>query len=161
AAGAANVSPAKPVVVAVSGGKLQSVTVTAGKDKVSGAVQSDGTWKSTDDLAYGKTYRVTASILDGAGAPVEKTSSFTTVKPHTVAHTTFQANGMGTLNTGGTYGMGQPVIVAFSEKVADKAAAEKAIDITTTPEVKGKFFWVSSSIVHWRPAKYWAKGTTI
>src|SRR4051794_41596250 len=70
AAGAANVSPAKPVVVAVSGGKLQSVTVTAGKDKVSGAVQSDGTWKSTDDLAYGKTYRVTASILDGAGAPV-------------------------------------------------------------------------------------------
>jgi lipoprotein-anchoring transpeptidase ErfK/SrfK len=68
---------------------------------------------------------------------------------------------MGTLKTGGTYGVGQPVIVAFSRAVKDKAAAEKAITVETTPSVPGKFFWVNNTIVHWRPAKYWAKGTTV
>jgi lipoprotein-anchoring transpeptidase ErfK/SrfK len=162
AAGAAKVSPADPVVVTVEGGTLQSVAVESGKKKLVGAVESDGlTWRSTGTLAYGKTYKVTASILDSTGAKVEKTSAFTTLKPPSVASITFQANGMSALKTGGTYGIGQPVIVAFSRSVSDKAAAQKAIDIQTTPAVKGKFFWVSDSTVHWRPAKYWAKGTKI
>ena len=162
AAGAAKVSPADPVVVTVEGGKLQSVAVESGKRKLGGAVQSDGvTWRSTGTLAYGKTYKVTASILDSTGAKVEKTSAFTTLKPHAVASITFQANGMSALKTGETYGIGQPVIVAFSRSVSDKAAAQRAIDIQTTPEVKGKFFWINDSTVHWRPAKYWAKGTKI
>jgi lipoprotein-anchoring transpeptidase ErfK/SrfK len=160
--GAKNVSPLSPVVVAVKGGQLKSVTVVAGKKKLSGTVQSDGvTWRSTGTLSYGKTYKVTATVLDSTGAKVAKTSAFSTVKPHAIADVTFQANGLGTLKTGGTYGMGQPVIVAFSEPIADKAAAEKAIEISTSPSVKGKFYWVSSSIVHWRPAKYWSKGTTV
>jgi lipoprotein-anchoring transpeptidase ErfK/SrfK len=161
-AGATKVSPTDSVTVAADGGKLQSVTVTAGGKKVSGSMQSDGvTWRSSGNLGYGKTYKVTASVLDSTGAPVQKTSTFSTVKPHAIAGITFQANGLGTLKTGGTYGVGQPVIIAFSEPVTDKAAAEKAIDIQTSPSVKGKFLWVSSSIVHWRPAKYWAKGSTI
>jgi lipoprotein-anchoring transpeptidase ErfK/SrfK len=162
AAGAAKVSPADPVTVAVEGGKLQAVTVVAGAKKVAGTVGDDGvSWKSTGSLAYGTTYKVTASVLDSLGATVEKTSTFTTVKPRSVAGVTFQANGMGVLKTGGTYGVGQPVIVAFSKAVTDKAAAEKAITVETSPAVPGKFFWVNNTIVHWRPAKYWAKGTTV
>ena len=157
---AKGVSPAEPVVVTVNGGALQSVSVTTGKTKVSGSVQADGTWRSTDDLAYGKTYKVTASATDSLGARTEKTSTFTTLKPHTVAKITFQANAMSSLKTGHTYGAGQPVIIAFSHAV-HKAAAEKAIHITTSPAVEGKFYWASSKIVHWRPSKYWAKGTTI
>jgi lipoprotein-anchoring transpeptidase ErfK/SrfK len=158
----AHVSPADEVAVSVEGGTLKSVTVVSGSKSVSGAVQSDGaSWRSTGTLAYGKTYKVTASILDSTGAPVEKTSTFTTLKPSHVAGVTFQANGLNSLKTGGTYGMGQPVIVAFGHAVTNKAAAEKAIVVETTPAVEGKFFWVSSSIVHWRPAKYWAKGTRI
>ncbi len=125
-------------------------------------MESDGvTWRSSGTLSYGKTYKVTASIVDTTGAQVQKTSTFTTIKPKAIAGITFQANGLASLKTGGTYGMGQPVIVAFSHSVSNKAAAEKAIDITTSPAVDGKFHWVSSSIVHWRPAKYWAKGTTV
>jgi len=162
AAGATKVSPTHKVVVTATGGKLESVTVVAGKKKVTGSVQADGvTWRSTGNLAYGKTYKVTASIVDSLGAKVEKTSAFTTLKPQSIAGITFQANGMAALKTGGTYGIGQPVIVAFSRAVSDKAAAQKAIDIQTTPEVKGKFFWINSSTVHWRPAKYWAKGTKV
>lgn len=161
-AGAAKVPPTSPVTVAVAGGKLTAVTVAAGGKKVSGAVQADGaSWKSTGALAYGKTYQVTAAIQDSTGAHVEKTSTFTTIKPAHIAGVTFQANGLNVLKTGSTYGMGQPVIVAFGHSVKDKAAAEKAITVETSPAVEGKFFWVSSSIVHWRPAKYWQKGTTV
>jgi lipoprotein-anchoring transpeptidase ErfK/SrfK len=161
-AGAAKVSPADPVTVSVEGGKLSSVTVAAGGKKISGTVQPDGSsWRSTGVLAYGKTYMVTASILDSTGAQVKKTSTFTTLKPDHVAGATFQANGLNVLKTGGTYGMGQPVIVAFGHAVKDRTAAEKAITIETTPAVEGKFFWVNRSIVHWRPAKYWKKGTTV
>ena len=161
-AGAAKVSPIDPVTVGVEGGTLKSVTVTAGTKKLDGSVQSDGlTWQSSGTMAYGATYKVTASIVDSSGAEVEKTSTFSTLKPAAVAKTTFQANGMGVLKGGGTYGVGQPVIVAFNKAVTDKAAAEKTITIEATPSVEGKFFWVSSKIVHWRPAKYWAKGTQI
>ncbi len=72
----------------------------------------------------------------------------------------FRANGLSSLKTGKTYGAGQPVIVAFSRTV-DKKAAEKAIEITTSPSVEGKFYWADSKTVHWRPAKYWAAGTSI
>jgi lipoprotein-anchoring transpeptidase ErfK/SrfK len=161
-AGAAKVSPTDDVTVSVAGGKLKSVTVASGSKKISGKVQSDGvSWRSTGTLAYGKTYKVTASILDSMGAPVEKTSTFSTLKPAHTAGVTFQANGLNSLKSGGTYGMGQPVIVAFGRSVTNKAAAEKAITIETSPSVEGKFHWVSSSIVHWRPAKYWKKGTTV
>jgi lipoprotein-anchoring transpeptidase ErfK/SrfK len=161
-AGSTKVLPTEPVTVSVAGGKLSSVTVVSGQKKISGAVGSDGaSWRSTGNLAYGKTYKVTASILDGTGAQVVKTSTFTTLKPTHVAGVTFQANALSVLQTGGTYGMGQPVIVAFSRAVADKAAAEKAITVETTPAVDGKFFWLSSTLVHWRPAKYWQKGTTV
>lgn len=161
-AGAAKVSPLDPVTVAVTGGKLRSVSVVSGSAKLGGTVQPDGlSWRSTGTLGYGKTYQVTASIVDSLGATVEKTSTFSTLKPKAVAAVTFQANGMGVLKTGGTYGVGQPVIVAFSKAVTDRAAAEKAIEVTTTPAVEGKFFWISNTLVHWRPAKYWAKGTKI
>jgi lipoprotein-anchoring transpeptidase ErfK/SrfK len=161
AAAAKGVSPAAPVVVGVEGGTLRSVSVTTGKKTVSGAVQPDGTWRSTDNLAYGKTYKVTASATDSRGAKVEKTSTFTTLKPHSLARITFQANALNSLKAGHTYGVGQPVIIAFSHAVTNRAAAEKAIDITTSPAVEGRFYWASNSIVHWRPSKYWAGGTTV
>jgi lipoprotein-anchoring transpeptidase ErfK/SrfK len=161
AAGKTGVLPTEPIVVSLDGGKLRSVKVVAGTTTVDGSVHDDGTWKSTGTLAYGKTYKVTASIEDSTGAAVEKTSSFSTLKPKSVASITFQANGMAALKGGGTYGVGQPVIVAFSKAVKDKAAAEKAIEVETTPSVPGKFFWINNTIVHWRPAKYWAKGTTV
>ncbi|MET8152006.1 Ig-like domain-containing protein [Actinoplanes sp. NPDC049668] len=158
--GATGVSPVKPVVVAAAGGTLQSVTVTAGKTTISGAMQADGTWLATDELAYGKTYKVVATATDPKGTSSEHTSTFTTVKPENLARVAFQANAMSSLKTGNKYGAGQPVIIAFSRAV-NKAAAEKAIEIETTPKVDGKFFWKDSKTVHWRPAKYWTGGTKI
>jgi lipoprotein-anchoring transpeptidase ErfK/SrfK len=160
ARGATGVSPVKPVVVTAEHGTLQSVVVTAGKTKVSGSLQADGTWRSTDDLSYDKTYKVVTTAADSLGVVSEHTSTFTTVKPHSLARITFQANAMSSLKSGHTYGAGQPVIIAFSHAV-NKAAAEKAIEIQTSPAVKGKFHWANDSTVHWRPAKYWTGGTKI
>ncbi|WP_041841360.1 L,D-transpeptidase [Actinoplanes friuliensis] len=158
--GDTGVLPLKPIVVGVADGKLQSVTVTAGKSKIDGSVQDDGTWRSTENLAYGKKYKVSVTATDSAGAATTEDSTFTTLKPENIARVTFQANGMLALKEGRTYGAGQPVIVAFSRAV-NKNAAEKAIEITTSPAVKGKFFWKDDKTVHWRPAKYWAAGTTV
>jgi lipoprotein-anchoring transpeptidase ErfK/SrfK len=160
ATGAANISPADPIVVAAKNGTVQSVKVTAGKTEVAGELQSDGTWRSSDDLAYGKSYKVVTTTTDSQGTTAEHTSTFTTVKPANVAKITFQANGLNTLKSGGTYGAGQPVIVAFS-KAVNKKAAEQAIEITTSPSVAGKFYWKDDKTVHWRPAKYWAAGTQV
>src|SRR3954454_1688223 len=115
AAGKTDVSPIDPVLVSVAGGTLQSGAVNSGSKKVDGEVQSAGTWKSTDTMAYSKTYTVTASIKDSTGATVQKTSTFKTLKPKSIASITFQANGLNALKAGGTYGVGQPVIVAFSK----------------------------------------------
>jgi lipoprotein-anchoring transpeptidase ErfK/SrfK len=162
AADSTDVLPGSPVVVSVTGGTLQTVSVASGAKAVAGAMDADNrTWRSTDPLGYGLTYTVTASVNDGTGTPVQKTSSFTTLKPASTANITFQANAMQILNTGGTYGVGQPVCVRFSKTVTDKAAAEKAIVVEASPSVDGKFFWLDKQTVHWRPAQYWAKGTTV
>ncbi|MBL7257300.1 L,D-transpeptidase [Paractinoplanes lichenicola] len=158
--GKTGASPVKPIVVSAADGKLESVVVTAGQAKIAGAMQEDGTWQSTGALAYGRKYTVTVTAADSAGVTTTEKSSFTTLKPEKTATVTFQANAMVALKSGKTYGAGQPVIVRFS-KAVNKNAAEKAIEIKTSPSVPGKFYWRDDKTVHWRPAKYWAAGTKV
>jgi lipoprotein-anchoring transpeptidase ErfK/SrfK len=158
--GNTDTSPAKPIVVSAANGTLQSVTVTAGNAKIDGAMQDDGTWRSTEDLAYGKKYTVTVTATNSAGVKTTEDTTFTTMKPENTATVTFQANAMLALEEGKTYGAGQPVIVTFSRAV-NKNAAEKAIEIKTSPAVEGKFYWRDDRTVHWRPARYWTAGTRI
>jgi lipoprotein-anchoring transpeptidase ErfK/SrfK len=160
AGGTAGVSPASPIVVTAESGELREVAVTAGATKVEGAVTADGSWRSTGKLSYGKTYKVVATATDSSGAATVKVAGFSTVKPQHLVTATFRANAMSSLKKGHAYGAGQPVIIAFSRAV-NKAAAEKAIEITTSPAVEGKFHWADGRTVHWRPAKYWAGGTAI
>jgi len=43
-----------------------------------------------------------------------------------------------------------PIIVDFDTPVADQAAAEQAIQISSDPPVPGKFYWMNASQVRWR-----------
>ncbi|GAA5184487.1 Ig-like domain-containing protein [Rugosimonospora acidiphila] len=161
-ANANNVSPSQQVVVNAEGGTLKSVSVTSGGKALDGAMDADGkTWRSSGALGYAATYTVTASLTDSLGAPVEKTSTFTTMKPTKTLSVNFQANALTSMKTGGTYGVGQIIAIRFSKEVTDKAAAEKAVVIQTSPSVEGKFFWLDKQTLHWRPEKYWAKGTKV
>jgi lipoprotein-anchoring transpeptidase ErfK/SrfK len=57
--------------------------------------------------------------------------------------------------------VGQPLVVEFDHPIADKAAAEKALEVTTSPEQVGAWYWISPTEVHYRPQTYWQPGTTI
>lgn len=150
------------MVVSVQGGTLQTCTVTTGSKTVKGSWDATKTtWTSTGALGYGKTYTVAASAVDSAGTAVQQTSTFTTLKPSSTAEVAFQANALSVLNTGGTYGVGQPVIVRFSRSISNKTAAEKAMTVVTVPAVEGRWRWIDSQTAHWRPEKYWAAGTKI
>ena len=162
AADARKVSPLERVVVAVAGGTLKDVSVITGGKTIAGELDSDGqTWRTTGKLAYGKTYTVTVSVADSAGALTKHTSSFSTVEPSGVASVTFQASALTALRTDGTYGVGQPVMVNFSRPVKNRAEAEKAMLVETTPAVEGRWRWIDGHNAHWRPAKYWAPGTKV
>ncbi len=162
ATNAADVSPADPVVVSATGGTLKAVTVTAGAATVAGALDTDQhIWRSTAALAYGQTYTITATVADPSGATSDRTSTFSTIKPASTASVAFQANSLAVLKAGGTYGVGQVVVVRFSRPVADKAAAQKAVVVDTTPSVDGKFFWLDKQTLHYRPQKYWTPGTKV
>ena len=62
---------------------------------------------------------------------------------------------------GAVVGVGQPIAIRFDENIPDRAAAEKAITITTSPAVEGAFYWLSNREVRWRPENFWDPGTTV
>ena len=96
---------------------------------VAGTLAPDGlSWTTApNELGYGKTYTITAATKNVAGAANEATSSFTTVVPdNKTAASTFPTDGM-------TVGIAQPIAIIFDEPIADRAAAQQAITVTTTP----------------------------
>jgi len=160
--GTANFAPVTPVVVTAVNGTLKDVTVTAGTRSVAGTLDAaQTTWTSTGTLAYGKSYQVKATVVGTDGSPVEQIATFTTVKPSSTATVTFQTNSMTSMKDGGTYGVGQVIIARFSRSPSNRKAALHAIQITSSPAVEGRWYWVNSQTAHYRPEKFWAKGTQI
>ena len=62
---------------------------------------------------------------------------------------------------GSTVGVAMPIIVRFSSPVADRAAAEQAIHVSSDPPVPGKFYWMNDSQVRWRPFDFWPAHTVV
>src|SRR4051812_42670544 len=56
---------------------------------------------------------------------------------------------------GEVVGVGHPVVVTFSAPVSDKRAAERAIDITSSPATTGSFKWLDDKVAQWFPDRYW------
>ena len=153
---AANVAPGEPVTVSASAGKLTEVVVTNQDGApVAGQLAPDGTtWQSTEGLGYGKAYTTKATGQGTDGKTTTAASTFSTAKPRRQASLS-----MNPLD-GQTVGVGQPLAFYFDTAV-DRAAAERAIKITTAPATVGAFYWFSDKEVHWRPQAYWATGTKV
>jgi lipoprotein-anchoring transpeptidase ErfK/SrfK len=162
AANAADVSPGDGVVVTAANAKVQSVTVTAAGKQVAGALDdTQQVWRTTAALAYNQTYTVTATALGTDGKQIEQSATFTTLKPTSMVNATFQANALAAMKDGSTYGVGQPVILHLSKAPSDKAAVVKALEVVTEPAVEGRWHWMDSQTLQYRPEKYWASGTKI
>ena len=161
AAGANNIGPTDPVSVSVRDGAFDNVTLTdpAGK-QVQGAFNADrSSWTSSDRLAYGTSYTWDGSAHGRDGAAVPLQGSVATIAPAKKTR--------GTLNIGDgrTVGVAAPIRIQFNQHVADRAAVEKALKVTTSVPVEGSWGWMpdegGGSRVDWRPKNYWPTGTTV
>jgi lipoprotein-anchoring transpeptidase ErfK/SrfK len=161
AIGSDSTNPTGTATVTVREGVFDRVTLTGPKGKeVKGTFNADRTsWTTSDRLAYGTSYTWTGSAngRDGKSVPLE--GSFSTLKPAKTVR--------GTLNIGDgrTVGVAAPVRVQFNGHVADRAAAERALSVTTSVPVDGAWGWLpdegGGSRVDWRPKEYWPTGTTV
>jgi lipoprotein-anchoring transpeptidase ErfK/SrfK len=163
ATGAAAVSVTDPVTVSVSDATITEVALTGADGKpVPGELAADKhTWRSATTLGYNKTYTLRAVATGADGKPLEQTSSFSTVKPANLTLPYLRANPGLLLADRQSYGVGQIIIVGFDEKIPDRAAAEKSLEVITQPAVQGAWHWTNDKEVQWRPQAYWTPGTKV
>ncbi|MFG2818076.1 Ig-like domain-containing protein [Kitasatospora sp. NPDC048365] len=155
--GAEDVAPKDGVQVSVASGTLVSVEVTDKNGKaVAGAISADNlTWKPSESLAVGTTYKVNVQAKDAAGLVAASTTSFTTLTPAKTVATNDN------IADNGTYGVGMIVSVNFSKSVKNKDAVLKGITVTAADGTVAKGHWFGTQRLDFRPQEYWKPGTKV
>jgi lipoprotein-anchoring transpeptidase ErfK/SrfK len=161
--GAHDVDPVAPVMVKAENGTLTGVDMVNESGKpIQGVLTPDNTvWKPTVPLGYGRTYTLTVTSSGVSGVAAKQVSSFSTLKPSNQTKVSFTTTAEAALRDGGTYGVGTVIVAHFDEQIADRAAAERQLSVTTNPKVEGSWYWVDDQNAHWRPEHYYAPGTTV
>jgi lipoprotein-anchoring transpeptidase ErfK/SrfK len=158
AAEAKDVEVLKPVRISVTDGTLTEATLTNPEGKpVKGELAPDKlSWTNTERLGYGKTYTYAAKAKGADNKDVEFKGSFTTMTPAKQIRATVNPV------DNATVGVGMPISVKFETAPKDKAAAEKALKVETSPaKVEGSWAWLSATQVDWRPKEYWPANTQV
>jgi lipoprotein-anchoring transpeptidase ErfK/SrfK len=62
---------------------------------------------------------------------------------------------------GEVVGVAQPVVVRFTARIADRAAAEQTITVSSPRDTSGRFTWVNDHVVQWNPDGLWPAHTTV
>lgn len=158
--GSDDVNPTAPISVQAQNGVLQNVALTNANGKVvAGLLSPDATtFTVTEPLGYGATYTWSGTAIGSDNKPVPVQGSFTTLKPDSTTSGRMQ------IADGQEVGIAAPIILQFDAHVANKAAVEKALTVTTDPPTVGSWAWLpddNGSRVHWRPQNYWAPGTKV
>jgi lipoprotein-anchoring transpeptidase ErfK/SrfK len=171
--GTADVSPAAPLEVTVTDGEVGEVTLVdatgtavpgslagAGAGAGAGAAGAEGdpaavVWVPEAPLAYGTGYTLSATATNEADEEVTARTTFTTVTPEKLS-----TPSIGPLD-GTTVGVGLPIRVYFDDPVADKAAVESRLKVTSSKPTDGVWSWLSASEVHFRPSDYWPADTEV
>jgi lipoprotein-anchoring transpeptidase ErfK/SrfK len=112
-------------------------------------------WTPKGQLAYGTTYKLTATATNADDKKATATSTFTTVTPGTQT-----TPSVGPLD-GTTVGVGMPIRVYFDKPVTDKAAVESHLKVTSSTPTDGVWSWLNNSEVHFRPSTYWPADTDV
>ncbi|MCG7596554.1 Ig-like domain-containing protein [Mycobacterium sp. PSTR-4-N] len=158
-----DVAPTARIAARVENGWFQKISLANADGKlVAGALNRDRTeFTASEPLGYGVEYRWAGTVVGQDGKSVPVKASFTTVNPTT------QVNGQFQLSDGQTVGVAAPIILQFDAAIADedRAEVEKAVKVTTTPQVEGSWAWlpdeVGGSRMHWRTKEYFPSGTTV
>jgi lipoprotein-anchoring transpeptidase ErfK/SrfK len=56
---------------------------------------------------------------------------------------------------GAVVGVAHPVVVTFRAPVANRHAAERAINVKSAPPMTGRFEWLDNDVVRWVPDRFW------
>jgi lipoprotein-anchoring transpeptidase ErfK/SrfK len=90
---------------------------------------------------------------------VPLTGTLATVRPSKLLRATVN------IGDGRTVGVAAPIVLQFSGHVTDRAAAERALTVTTSVPTEGAWGWLpdeaGGSRVFWRPREYWTPGTRV
>ena len=155
---AVGVPPNAPVTVKASSGTLGTVTLVDDQgNRVRGQISPDGSWGTDELLRPSAAYTLAIGARGPDGTPTSTTSTFRTLTPKISA--TYSL-----LPSGGTVGVGMPVIVQFDTAVdtkARRAEVEKRVRVTTVPDQMGSWGWLDDRQLMWRPENYWAVGTKV
>lgn len=152
-------NPSDPLRLTVRDGTLAAVTMTDKADgkAVAGSVAPSATsWSSSGRLAYGTTYAVGIDTVATDGSHRHEDRTVSTLAPKVTAYPSFVPPPGQT-----SVGVGQPLVVRFDHGVHDRAAAQKALKVTSNPPQTGGWYWLSATEVHYRPMAYWQPGSTI
>jgi len=159
-AGASDVAVDTQVSAKAEKGTLTAATLTYVSKKgktvdVEGWLES-GTWTASDLLEPGVeyTFELTATDEDGRSTQTERTFTTADLTLDDQIWTKIYPSG-------GTYGIGMPVIATFDLPVVDKATFEKNMKVTSVPAQEGSWYWLNSREAHWRPKTYWKPGTKV
>jgi lipoprotein-anchoring transpeptidase ErfK/SrfK len=156
--GATAVPVDRRLSVTASSGTLDAVNVTSKSGPVPGKMSSDNkTWTAGTLLEPGTAYTVRSQASVEGGKSVTRVTHFRTAAL-TLDQQTYPS--IAPL-AGQTVGIGMPVIVRFDVPVTDRASIERHLHVVSQPAQKGSWHWISSTEVHWRPAKYWKAGTKV
>ncbi|MEZ7238863.1 Ig-like domain-containing protein [Rhodococcus sp. GXMU-t2271] len=160
--GATGVDPTAPVRASVTDGEFTDValTNTGTGTVVRGALSADRrSFTVAEPLGYGATYRWSGTAVGSDGRPAPVEGSFDTVDPDRIVAATLD------IADGQEVGIAAPIVVRFDGPIADRAAVEKALAVTTDPPTIGSWAWLpdgdGGAQAHWRPQQYWVPGTAV
>lgn len=160
--GATDVAPADPITITSTGGTLSGVALKADDGTlIPGTVSPDGlTWKATAPPAYDTDYTFTGTAK-GAGGTAPVAGKFTTADPGRLVRASTN------IGDDAVVGVAAPIEIQFNRTIpeANRAAAQRALSITTSTPVTGSWAWLpddsQGSRVHYRPQTYWPAGTKV
>ena len=159
--GSRSVRPGDRLTVRVPSGRLESVSVVRSQDAqdspVPGHIAADGTtWRPDEPrLALAAKYTVDAVAVDGEGRRSARHTTFTTLVPGE------RFIGYVTPENRATVGTGMIVSLAFSRDIDNRAAVERAIQVTAKPAVEVRPHWFGRNRLDFRPERYWQPGTVV
>ncbi|WP_240810060.1 Ig-like domain-containing protein [Actinomadura sp. WMMA1423] len=155
--GGGRLSPESPIAVEVRQGTIEDVTVSAKGGVVEGDLNADRTrWRSRWSLKPGTAYTVAATALGKDGRTRTVRSAFTTAKADKTNGVTIEAP----FNRE-TVGVGIPIIVHFTRPVQDRAAVERALEVTADKTVEGAWSWFGAQEAVFRTRQYWPAHTKV
>jgi lipoprotein-anchoring transpeptidase ErfK/SrfK len=160
ASGSSGADPRKGITVTAAKGTITSVKVTGdgltGQRAVTGTLNTTKTtWHTNWTLPVDQTLTVTATAADSSGHSTTQTSTFKTLRPsQTFVTHIFEGYK-------DTYGVGMPIMLTFSQPIKNRAAVERALQITTSKPVVGAWYWDNSQTLSFRPRDYWPAHTQV